>query len=137
MSLIPKKGTVYVVDDDEAVRRARRGLVVVGNLWAEEDRRAAVWLSERLGWPLCADVQSGLQGRGGVRRGAVRAAVGLPAMSTFFLSDFLADAKQRCASLPSPPLPPSPPPPLPAASPLSTPPIPTSTTSSSLEGASA
>ena len=48
-----------------AVRRARRGLVVVGNLWTEEDRRAAVWLSERLGWPLCADVQSGLQGRGG------------------------------------------------------------------------
>jgi 2-succinyl-5-enolpyruvyl-6-hydroxy-3-cyclohexene-1-carboxylate synthase len=47
------------------VRDARRGLVVVGALPCERDRDEAAALCERLGWPVTADVRSGLRLGGG------------------------------------------------------------------------
>ncbi|HWR98006.1 MAG TPA: 2-succinyl-5-enolpyruvyl-6-hydroxy-3-cyclohexene-1-carboxylic-acid synthase [Candidatus Methanoperedens sp.] len=43
------------------VQGARRGLVVVGALPSERDRDDAATLCERLGWPVAADVRSGLR----------------------------------------------------------------------------
>ena len=43
------------------IAAARRGLVVIGNLPRERDREAAVSLAERLGWPVAADIRSGLR----------------------------------------------------------------------------
>ena len=43
------------------VSAAHRGLVVIGSLPAERDREAAAVLSERLGWPVAADIRSGLR----------------------------------------------------------------------------
>ena len=43
------------------VAAARRGLVVIGSLPAERDREAAAALAERLGWPVAADIRSGLR----------------------------------------------------------------------------
>jgi 2-succinyl-5-enolpyruvyl-6-hydroxy-3-cyclohexene-1-carboxylate synthase len=44
-----------------SVAAARRGLVVIGALPKERDREAAAALSERLGWPVAADIRSGLR----------------------------------------------------------------------------
>ncbi len=44
-----------------AIATARRGLVVIGSLPSERDREAAAALTERLGWPVAADVRSGLR----------------------------------------------------------------------------
>ena len=43
------------------VAAARRGLVVIGSLPGERDREAAAALAERLGWPVAADIRSGLR----------------------------------------------------------------------------
>jgi 2-succinyl-5-enolpyruvyl-6-hydroxy-3-cyclohexene-1-carboxylate synthase len=43
------------------ITAARRGLVVIGSLPKERDCEAAATLSERLGWPVAADIRSGLR----------------------------------------------------------------------------
>ncbi len=43
------------------ITAARRGLVVIGSLFKERDREAAAALSEQLGWPVAADIRSGLR----------------------------------------------------------------------------
>jgi len=43
------------------ITAARRGLVVIGSLPKERDREAAAAFSERLGWPVAADIRSGLR----------------------------------------------------------------------------
>lgn len=47
------------------VRAARRGLLVVGHLPAARDRELALRLAMHLGWPLAADIRSGLRLGGG------------------------------------------------------------------------
>jgi 2-succinyl-5-enolpyruvyl-6-hydroxy-3-cyclohexene-1-carboxylate synthase len=44
-----------------ALTAARRGLIVIGSLPGEGDRKAAAALAERLGWPVAADIRSGLR----------------------------------------------------------------------------
>ena len=44
-----------------ALREARRGLLLVGQLPTAADRAAAARLAGRLGWPVAADVRSGLR----------------------------------------------------------------------------
>jgi 2-succinyl-5-enolpyruvyl-6-hydroxy-3-cyclohexene-1-carboxylate synthase len=43
------------------VAAARRGLLVIGSLARERDREAAAALAGRLGWPVAADIRSGLR----------------------------------------------------------------------------
>lgn len=43
------------------ISASRRGLIVIGSLPKERDREAAAALSERLGWPVAADIRSGLR----------------------------------------------------------------------------
>lgn len=43
------------------VAAARHGLVLIGSLPGERDRKAAADLAERLGWPVAADIRSGLR----------------------------------------------------------------------------
>jgi 2-succinyl-5-enolpyruvyl-6-hydroxy-3-cyclohexene-1-carboxylate synthase len=47
---------------------ARRGLLLVGHLPAEAERAAVLRLANRLGWPVAADVRSGLRLGGGPER---------------------------------------------------------------------
>ena len=44
-----------------ALTAARRGLLVIGSLALESERAAATALAERLGWPVAADIRSGLR----------------------------------------------------------------------------
>ena len=44
-----------------AMAAAARGLLVIGDLPSDRDRRAAAALAEHLGWPLAADIRSGLR----------------------------------------------------------------------------
>jgi 2-succinyl-5-enolpyruvyl-6-hydroxy-3-cyclohexene-1-carboxylate synthase len=71
-----------------AVVAARRGLLVIGSLCSERDRAAAAALAERLGWPLAADVRSGL------RLGAG------PAARVPHLDQVLLSARERAAFAP-------------------------------------
>ncbi len=43
------------------VAASRRGLLVIGSLPKQRDREAAMALAERLGWPVAADIRSGLR----------------------------------------------------------------------------
>jgi 2-succinyl-5-enolpyruvyl-6-hydroxy-3-cyclohexene-1-carboxylate synthase len=45
----------------DAVAGARRGLLVLGHLPAAADREAALGLAAHLGWPVAADIRSGLR----------------------------------------------------------------------------
>lgn len=45
----------------EYIRESENGIVVVGQLESESDCDAALALSERIGWPLLPDIQSGLR----------------------------------------------------------------------------
>ncbi|MHB8835660.1 MAG: 2-succinyl-5-enolpyruvyl-6-hydroxy-3-cyclohexene-1-carboxylic-acid synthase [Candidatus Methylomirabilia bacterium] len=67
---------------------ARRGLLVIGSLVLECERVAATALAERLGWPLAADIRSGLRlGAGVVNR--------VP-----YIDQLLLSARQRAAFAP-------------------------------------
>lgn len=46
------------------VRAAQRGVIVAGSLFTAAQQHAAIALASRLGWPLLADVCSGLRNRG-------------------------------------------------------------------------
>jgi len=43
------------------IATARRGLILIGSLPKEHDRTSAAALSQRLGWPVAADIRSGLR----------------------------------------------------------------------------
>lgn len=43
------------------VEQAERGLVITGRLCSREERTAVTDLAQKLGWPVCADVTSGLR----------------------------------------------------------------------------
>jgi 2-succinyl-5-enolpyruvyl-6-hydroxy-3-cyclohexene-1-carboxylate synthase len=62
--LVPPEGDMERVT--AAVARARRGILSVGRLAGGADRRSVAALAARLGWPVFADIRSGLRlGQGG------------------------------------------------------------------------
>ena len=69
--------TTYCVPKQDAVLADQRfwkqfiqqpGVIVVGRLASDQDKKAVVQLAEQLGWPVLAGVQSGLQGHPAVIR---------------------------------------------------------------------
>ena len=49
-----------------ALKRVRRGVIVAGELRREEERTAVLALARAWGWPVLADIRSGLRGQPGV-----------------------------------------------------------------------
>ncbi len=78
------------VDPDEMdrliklIRQARRGLLVIGRLKSESDREAAKRLARQLGWPVFADILSG-----------IRLGNSIPAMIPYFDLMLLAETLQN------------------------------------------
>lgn len=58
---IPEISAALTDDVVGVLRKSRNGVIAVGKLNTEEDRRAVLKLAERLGWPVFPDVTSGLR----------------------------------------------------------------------------